>query len=157
MRCNSLANNDLTHSRQSTKDFVRNFNLFMQNEPKFQKPKIAINYCPQRTYTDFAFSKLLENEPKRTQNEPKLKNAKIKLIHYLKRIYNNFPYFELFKNEPKRTQTNPKRTQFQRPRPSCSAIEICRPVLAGFVMAGYIKKPIWVSADSKFSIKGALR
>ena len=101
---------ELRVTNQSTKDFVRNFNLFMQNEPKFQKPKITINYCPQRTYKDFAFSKLLENEPKRTQNEPKLKNPKINLFHYLKRTYNIFRDFALSKNKPKQTQNKPNST-----------------------------------------------
>ncbi len=105
---NSLSSNDLTNLRQPTKDFVRNFHLFMQNEPKLRKPEMTINYCTQRTYKVPHLLEPLKNEPKRTQNEPKLKNAKMIIFHYLKRTYNNFRYFELFKNEPKRTQNEPK-------------------------------------------------
>ena len=89
-------------------------NLFMQNEPKFQKPQMVITSCKQRTYNNLCSLELSKNEPKRTQNEPKPKNAKIKLIHYLKRTYNNFRYLALFKNEPKRTQSKPKQTQCER-------------------------------------------
>ena len=111
MRCISLYTNDLTYERIRTKDYVRNFNLFMQNKPNFQKPKITINYCTKRTYKDFLYSEHPKNKPKtnpiQSQFKPNLKNAKIKLIPYLKMGYSNFRCFEPFKNKPKRTQNKP--------------------------------------------------
>ena len=67
---NSLTNKDLTYERFRTKDYVRIFNLFMQNKPNFQKPKMTINYCTERTYKDFIFSDLPKNKPKQSQNKP---------------------------------------------------------------------------------------
>ena len=57
-----------TYERFRTKDYVRNFNLFMQNKPNFQKPKMTINYYTQRTYKNFHFLELLKNKPKQTQS-----------------------------------------------------------------------------------------
>ncbi len=110
---NSFSNNDLIYERFRTKDYVRNFNLFMQNEPKFYNSCIIISSRPQRTYNIFHPSDFPENEPKRTQNEPKPQNPKMIIFHYIKRTYNNFSYFALFKNEPKRTQSKPKTNPIQ--------------------------------------------
>ena len=130
---NSLTNNDLTNlclrlhlrwynnhhehqdtrywmhpgKRQPTKDYVRNFKHFMQNEPKFYNPPIILYPCQRRTYNNFYFSDLTKNEPKRTQNKPNLQNAKIKVSLYAEKTYINFHPFELFKNKPNSNPIKP--------------------------------------------------
>ncbi len=132
MQCNPLTNlclryNDLTNNnphelrdtrywmhpgkRQPTKDYVRNFTLFMQNEPKFYNPHISLSAYPERIYNNFGFSDLAQNEPKRTPNEPKVKIGKIEPNALFKKGLYQFLPLRTYKNEPK---TNPKQTQFQK-------------------------------------------
>ena len=99
-KCNSLYIKDLTYERFRTKDYVRNFNLFMRNEPKFYNPTTIISFCPKRTYNDFYFSDF-------PQNEPKVKIGKIKPNPLLKKHLYKFPPLLAYKNEPKRTQNKP--------------------------------------------------
>ena len=100
-------NNDLTYERFRTKDYVRNFNLFMQNEPKFYNPYIILTTYPERTYNSFGFSDFPKNEPKRTKNEPKVKIGKIAPNPLSKNDLQEFPPLRTYKNEPKRTQNKP--------------------------------------------------
>ena len=104
---NSLTNNDLTNLRQPTKDYVRNFNLFMQNEPKLYNPQTFLSPCSQSTYNNFFPSNLAKNEPKRTQNEPKVKIGKIEPNPLFKKGLYQFLPLSTYKNEPKRTQNKP--------------------------------------------------
>ena len=97
---------------------------FMQNEPNFQKLKMTINYCPKRSYNNFYFSGLPENEPKRTQNEPKVKIGKIDTNPLLQKHLYIFPPLRTYKNEP-------KQTQFDRTiqTPGAPTLALCSPFL----------------------------
>jgi hypothetical protein len=58
-------------AKRSTKDYVRNYNLFMQNEPKFRKSQMNVTGLLTRKYDKMDTWSIRKNEPKRTQNEPK--------------------------------------------------------------------------------------
>ncbi len=138
MQHNSLTNNDLNTQydirntqyepayRLSTKDFVRNFTLFMQNKPNFQKSQMNVNNVSIMSYVNWTLGYRGKNKPKtnpiQSQFKPNPQNTKIKLSHYLKRTYSNFHYFKLFKNKPNQTQYKPNPTimeknlcQFKKP------------------------------------------
>ena len=108
MQCNSLYTKDIFYERLRTKDYVRNFNLFMQNEPKYYNPCIILTARPERTYNNFRPSDFPKNEPKRTQNEPKVKIGKIEPNPLFKKVLYQFLPLRTYKNEPKRTQNKPK-------------------------------------------------
>ncbi len=55
----------------STKDYVRKNNLFMQNEPKFQKVKLNVNNVLTTDYDQLDTWSIRKNEPKTNPNEPK--------------------------------------------------------------------------------------
>jgi hypothetical protein len=55
----------------STKVYVRNYKLFLQNEPKFQKVKLNVNKVLTKDYVQMDTWPIGKNEPKRTQNEAK--------------------------------------------------------------------------------------
>jgi hypothetical protein len=78
----------------STKDYVRNYKLFLQNEPKFQKVKFNVNKVLTKGYGQMDTWSIRKNEPKRTQNEAKTNPIKANKI-------------------PKQTQFKPKQTQFR--------------------------------------------
>ena len=88
---NSLTNKDLTYERSRTKDYVRNFTLFMQNEPKFQKPKMNLNNV---------LTKIGKIEP-----NPLFKKG----------LY-QFCRFAPTKTNPNEPKTNPIQTQSDKPR-----------------------------------------
>ena len=143
---NSLTNKDLIYERFRTKDYVRNFNLFMQNEPKLYNPTTIISSCSKRTYNNFCFSDLPKNEPKRTQNEPKVKIGKIEPNPLLQKNLYKFPPLRTYKNEPKRTQIKPNsKGQFPKQN-SCrtknpySPLNLMRPVFVEKVIKNFIPK-----------------
>jgi hypothetical protein len=74
---------------RSTKDYVRNYKLFMQNEPKFRKVKLNVNTVLTRRYDQMDTWSIRKNEPKRTQNEPKFKKAKMYVNRVLTKEYEN--------------------------------------------------------------------
>jgi hypothetical protein len=57
--------------RTSTKVYVRKNNLFMQNEPKFQKVKMNVNKVLTINYVQMDTWSIRKNEPKTNPNEPK--------------------------------------------------------------------------------------
>jgi hypothetical protein len=57
--------------RTSTKDYVRKNNLFMQNEPKFQKVKFNVTKVLTMDYDKMDTWSIGKNEPKTNPNEPK--------------------------------------------------------------------------------------
>jgi hypothetical protein len=59
------------HEKRSTKDYVRKNNLFMQNEPKFQKVKLNVNKVLTTDYDKMDTWSIRKNEPKTNPNEPK--------------------------------------------------------------------------------------
>ena len=74
---------------RSTKDYVRNYKLFLQNEPKFRKVKLNVNKVLTMDYEQMDTWLSGKNEPKTNPNEPKTnpikpnygrKNAKTKPI-----------------------------------------------------------------------------
>ena len=71
---------------------------FMQNKPKSQKPKMAINYCTKRTYKDSRPLELLKNKPKQSQNKPKVKIGKIDPNPLFKNNLKDFFPLPPFKN-----------------------------------------------------------
>jgi hypothetical protein len=56
--------------RTSTKDYVRKNNLFMQNEPNFQKVKLNVNKVLTKDYEQLDTWSIGKNEPKTNPNEP---------------------------------------------------------------------------------------
>jgi hypothetical protein len=64
----------LINDLRSTKDYVRKNNLFMQNEPKFQKVKLNVNKVLTKNYDQMDTWSIRKNEPKtnpkRTQSKP---------------------------------------------------------------------------------------
>ncbi len=56
---------------RSTKDYVRNYKLFLQNEPKFPKVKFNVNYVLTKDYDQMDTWSIGKNEPKLTQIEQK--------------------------------------------------------------------------------------
>ena len=90
----------------------------MQNEPKLYNPHIILTTYPERTYNNFCFSGLPENEPKRTQNEPKVKIGKIAPNPLFQKVLYQFLPLRTYKNEPKRTQNEPNsKGQFPKKNP----------------------------------------
>jgi hypothetical protein len=69
-------------------------NLFLQNEPNFQKVKLNVNNVLIREYEQMDTWSIRKNEPKTNPIEPKTNPI-------------------LANKTPIRTQTNPKQTQFQ--------------------------------------------
>ena len=130
MRCNSLYDKGLFYERFRTKDYVRNFTLFMQNKPKLYNHITIISPCTKGAYDNFRLFGLPKNKPKQTQNKPKVKIGKIAPKPLFRKDLYEFP---LICPIQKRTQTNPKQTQFQNPHP-------LHPALAGFIAGGYITR-----------------
>ena len=95
---------------RSTKDYVRNFTLFLQNEPKFRKSQMNLNNVLTTNYVKWTLGERGKNEAKTKPNEAKLKKAKMSLTLYITRDYEKKPRFKNNENEAK---TNPKQTQFQ--------------------------------------------
>jgi hypothetical protein len=58
--------------RTSTKAYVRNYKLFLQNEPKFQKVKLNVNKVLTKDYDKMDTWSIGKNEPKTKPNEPNL-------------------------------------------------------------------------------------
>jgi hypothetical protein len=73
---------------RSTKDYVRNYKLFLQNEPKFRKSQMNVNEVLTRDYEQKDTWSIGKNEPKTNPNEPKTNPIKANKM-------------------PKQTQTNP--------------------------------------------------
>jgi hypothetical protein len=67
----NLRNPRLINDLRSTKDYVRNYNKNMQNEPKFRKSQMNVCNYNTRDYEQMDTWSIRKNEPKRTQNEPK--------------------------------------------------------------------------------------
>jgi hypothetical protein len=61
----------LIYAIRSTKDYVRNYKLFLQNEPKFPKVKLNVNQVITRNYGLMDTWSIGKNEPKTNPNEPK--------------------------------------------------------------------------------------
>ncbi|MHC4653916.1 MAG: hypothetical protein ACYS91_02735 [Planctomycetota bacterium] len=83
----------------STKDYVRNYNKNMQNEPKLRKSQMNVNKVLTKDYDKKDTWSIGKNEPKTNPNEPKTNPNKA----------NKMP--KQTQTNPKQTQTNPKQTQ----------------------------------------------
>ena len=69
MASNSLTNNDLADLSTPTKDFVRNFNLFMKNKLKSQKPQVNVTNLLTSNYENWTLGERGKNKPKQTQTQ----------------------------------------------------------------------------------------
>ena len=118
MASNSLTNNDLADLSTPTKDFVRNFNLFMKNKLKSQKPQVNVTNVLTSNYENWTLGQRGKNKAKQTQL-PKRKNA---TKHLFKKDLYKFRPFELFKNKAKQTQFDNCRR-----KTPMSAQNICQP------------------------------
>ena len=67
---NSLTSNDFTNFVPTTKDFVRNFNLFMQNKPKHQKSQVGLSGVLTSDYEKRTLGERGKNKPKTKPNKP---------------------------------------------------------------------------------------
>ncbi len=83
----SLFTNDL----RSTKDYVRNYILFLQNEPKFRKSQMNVTSLITADYEIETLSGRGKNEPKTNPNEPKFKKAKKNVTTIITKGYENKP------------------------------------------------------------------
>ena len=54
----------ITNEIRSTKDYVRNYKLFLQNEPKFRKSQMNVNNVLTKDYGNETLGKNGKNEPK---------------------------------------------------------------------------------------------
>ena len=54
----------ITNEIRSTKDYVRNYKLFLQNEPKFRKSQMNVNNVLTKDYGNETLGKNRKNEPK---------------------------------------------------------------------------------------------
>ena len=63
----------LINDLRSTKDYVRNYKLFLQNEPKFRKSQMNVSDLLTREYDKMDTWSSGKNEPKTNPNEPKTK------------------------------------------------------------------------------------
>jgi hypothetical protein len=117
---NSWLINDL----RSTKVYVRNYKLFLQNEPKFRKVKLNVNKVLTRNYDQMDTwsiritkpikankSQLKPIKPNlscrslwRSRIKPKLKKAKMNVTSYITKGYENKSNWAICENEPKQTQ-----------------------------------------------------
>jgi hypothetical protein len=92
-------------------------NLFLQNEPNFQKSQVNVNIYEIMDYAKMDTWSIRKNEPKRTQNEPKLKKAEMNVKRVLTMDYENISNWAICENEPKTNpilaQKIPKQTQFK--------------------------------------------
>ena len=61
----------LINDLRSTKDYVRNYKLFMQNEPKFRKSQMNVTNLITKDYEKRTLGQLGKTNPKRTQTNPK--------------------------------------------------------------------------------------
>ncbi len=94
----------LTNEIRSTKDYVRSYKLFLQNEPKFRKSQMSLSDLLIREYEQMDTWSIGKNEPKTNPNEPKTNPIKANKM-------------------PKQTQFKPKQTQSPRPnygKPPCT-------------------------------------
>ena len=66
----------LTNEIRSTKDYVRNYKLFLQNEPKFRKSQMNVNNVLAKDYEQIDTWSIGKNEPKTNPNEPNLPEGK---------------------------------------------------------------------------------
>ena len=155
-KCNSLYIKDLTYERFRTKDYVRNFNLFMQNEPKLQQSQVNVNNVLTSNYENKTLGEHGKNEPKRTQNEPKVKIGKIEPNPLLQKNLYKFPPLRTYKNEPKRTQIKPNsKGQFPKQN-SCrtknpySPLNLMRPVFVEKVIKNFIPKDRAITSMSDY-------
>ncbi len=101
----------------STKAYVRNYKLFLQNEPKFRKVKLNVTGLLTRIYDKMDTWSIRKNEPKTNPNEPKtnpnkanFKKAEMNVTAALTKEYENKSNWAICENEP---NSNPKQTQFQ--------------------------------------------
>ncbi len=92
--------------RQPTKDYVRNYKLFMQNEPNFQKSQMNVNSFITKDYENKHDWTLGENEPK---TNPIYEMPKMNVSSSIRKDYENICLYKRGKNKPK---TNPIQTQF---------------------------------------------
>jgi len=58
----------LINALRSTKVYVRNYKLFLQNEPNFQKVKLNVTNVLTKNYDQLDTWSIRKNEPKRTQS-----------------------------------------------------------------------------------------
>jgi len=94
IRVNPWLLNDL----RSTKDYVRKNNLFMQNEPNFQKVKFNVTKVLTTDYDQLDTWSIRKNEPKTNPIQTQFKPNSNPIQTQLK---------------PKQTQYKPKQTQFK--------------------------------------------
>jgi hypothetical protein len=71
----NLRNLRLIKDLRSTKVYVRNYKLFMQNEPKFRKVKLNVTKVLTKDYDQMDTWSIRKNEPKTNPNEPKPKQT----------------------------------------------------------------------------------
>ncbi len=82
----------LINDLRSTKDYVRNYKLFMQNKANFKKVKFDVTKVLTKDYDQMDTWSIRKNEPKTNPNEPKTNPI-------------------LAKKTTQRTQTNPIQTR----------------------------------------------
>jgi hypothetical protein len=96
--------------RQSTKEYVRNYQQNLQNKPNFRNAKMNVTACLTRNYDNICACRVPENKPNskpiQTQTNPICQRVKLMQSMYLQRI--------MKKNAAKGYEkTNPKQTQFK--------------------------------------------
>jgi len=69
----------LINDLRSTKVYVRNYKLFLQNEPKFRKVKLNVNKVLTKDYDKMDTWSIRKNEPKQSQTSKRQKTMQTSL------------------------------------------------------------------------------
>ncbi len=100
----SLFTNDL----QSTKDYVRNYKLFLQNEPKFRKVKLNVNKVLTKDYDQLDTWSIGKKQSQTKPIKANLQKAKMNVNKVSTKNYVQMDTWSIRKNEPKTNPNEPK-------------------------------------------------
>ncbi len=85
---------------KSTKDYVRNYDLFMQNKPNFRKSQMNVSIFSQKAYENIANWTIGESKPNSNPNKPNLQKAKMNINSIITKDYIKYDDFTVRINKP---------------------------------------------------------
>ncbi len=85
---------------QSTKYYVRNYQINMQNKPNFQKNQMNANLYNTKDYENKWLRKARKNKPNSNPNKPNLQKAKMNINSFITKDYRKKDDFEVRINKP---------------------------------------------------------
>jgi hypothetical protein len=151
------ATRNTQHEAKTTKDYVRNYQLFLQNKPKVKSPQMNISSFITNKYVKMDTWLIQKNKPKtnpkQTQTKPNSKMPKKNVNNYPTKAYIKKTAFRRIQNKPNQTQNKPNQTQTNpmpklliktrpsRPKSAKMAQRLDNPGIMT-VLAESIKKPL---------------